>query len=294
MNRHLSHILPFLLFMVSACTKTIEIDLPQHDSKTVVNCFFQVDSLFSLEVGKSFSIFDKRPSPIKSAKVELFTEGQSIDTFYYDGERYRSHIYPEVNKNYHIEVTTTEGELASADSYIPNTPILEFISLEDSVYTDEEGLFIAQLKVIISDTSYADNFYELKLLGKSVNFQNDSILLEAYYDLINDQVFKEEELLAYYPESLVFSNALFKGEDYAMTVNFRWGSSHDTYDGLIIILRAVTKEYYEYKKSLTLHIERQSGDIWDGVGAPIEMVSNIDNGYGIFAGYSELIQIVNK
>ena len=36
-----------------------------------------------------------------------------------------------------------------------------------------------------------------------------------------------------------------------------------------------------------LHFENQIGDIWDGTGNPVNLYSNVENGYGIFAGYSE-------
>lgn len=293
MKNYLAPTLLLFLLTAMSCVKTIEIDLPEHDPKAVVNCLFQTDSLFSLELKRSHSIFDTIPLPLTNATVELFNGGQIIDTFYYDEGRYHSHIFPQRNTNYHIEVAMSEGEKVTSDSYIPNTPILEFLSLKDSIYTDNEGDFISQMNIVVSDTSYSDNYYELKLLYKFINYQNDTVVSSVYYDLINDPVLENVGLLNYYPDYLIFSDALFNGEDYQMTINFRQGSNAESY-GLIIILRAVTKEYYEYRKTLTLHIEGKAGDIWNGVGEPLQMVSNINNGYGIFAGYSETIKEVNQ
>ena len=285
---------PIVALLATACTKVIEIDLPQHEPKAVVNCFFTTDSLFSLTLDRSYSIFDTMVPPIGNAEVTLWEEGIPIDTFYFSGEYYQSHEYPKQGKNYHIEVNSPHLGSVLADSYIPPSPILKSVSIRDSVYRDTEGYFVSQAKITIDDPGFSDNYYELRMLSKSKVSWSDSAITSVYYDLKNDPILENEGLLPYYPDSVVFGDALFDGKEQTIRVNYRRGISNREYYELVVILRAVTKEYYQYKKSLILHLAGQESDIWDGSGSPLQMSSNIKGGYGIFTGYSEVIRILHK
>jgi hypothetical protein len=46
----------------------------------------------------------------------------------------------------------------------------------------------------------------------------------------------------------------------------------------ILELRSISKEFYAYKKRLIRHVENQCSDIWDGMGNPLPMYSNIEMG----------------
>jgi hypothetical protein len=72
----------------------------------------------------------------------------------------------------------------------------------------------------------------------------------------------------------------------------------------IFLLRTVTKEYYLYHKTLLEHYHNQELinnptieelSLMQITGRPIDVYSNIEGGYGIFAGYSTFIyEIDNK
>ncbi|MBN2777107.1 MAG: DUF4249 family protein, partial [Bacteroidales bacterium] len=52
--------------------------------------------------------------------------------------------------------------------------------------------------------------------------------------------------------------------------------------------RSISKEMYDYRKSLIKHVyNQQTGDV-QLFGDPVPMFSNIKNGLGVFAGYSEV------
>jgi hypothetical protein len=62
----------------------------------------------------------------------------------------------------------------------------------------------------------------------------------------------------------------------------------------ILRFRAVSKNYYQFKNDFHQHLESGYYDIWDGTGEVVRLNGNIQNGYGIFAGYSEVIDTLQK
>jgi hypothetical protein len=67
----------------------------------------------------------------------------------------------------------------------------------------------------------------------------------------------------------------------------------DVSDNPTILLRNVSYNYYQYKRNLYQHINNQNTsryDIYDVFkGDPMDLYSNVKNGLGIFAAYSQTL-----
>ena len=63
---------------------------------------------------------------------------------------------------------------------------------------------------------------------------------------------------------------------------------------MTVHFRSVSKNYYNYGKALVIHTNNQEGDIWNGCASPVPMITNIENGFGIFAGYSTDTVTISK
>ena len=48
----------FSIFIISACSRTTEIDIPSQDKRLVVNCYFTPDSTWQVYVGQSTFVLD--------------------------------------------------------------------------------------------------------------------------------------------------------------------------------------------------------------------------------------------
>ena len=131
-----------------------------------------------------------------------------------------------------------------------------------------------------------------------ISFQDD-IEQENYYDIpikngqtqgIYEPVLLADADLSYFPSSFYFSDNLINGILYELKIPY---PPMETLD-----FRTVSKNYYLFRKYWTKHYSNQQNDNnvssvndWDifpllFMGEPIEMFTNIENGYGIFAGYS--------
>lgn len=294
---NISIVVLFIIF--NSCSKEIIIDIPSPESKPVLNCLFTNDSIFKVHLSRSTSVFDE-PFAFKDGEdIKLFIKDDLADSLVWNNGFYRSVITPRHNIPYRIE-WKKEGKVITSTDYIPDKVSIGPSFFRDSVSVDEEGNYISQLKIEIRDTSIKKKFFELKLitiLKPSDDFGPD--LARAWYLDSSDPVIDAEGLLDYYPRSLVFSDKLFNNKSYVLTVNFQsafhisemyLGQEYD----LIVKLYFISENYYKYKKALIIHTYNQNSDIWDGMGNPVPMFTNIEGGYGIFAGYAIDVDTLTK
>ncbi len=302
-------ILLLLILVISSCYKEVKIDIPEQNILPVVNSIFQTDSVISLDIRKTQTILENKPTEITDAVVTLFEDGQVREVLEFQGDLFTSNTIAKVNVEYAIEIEIPGFETVTAKEKLVDFPKVFSSSYSDSVYIGDEGDLFSQATIEIENT--ADNdYFELNMFLRILDaeqseheedFFNRSIGSILYFDpILNDIVIQNEGLLSYVPSILVFSDELMPEGKYTLRVNYRPFNSNIYSDNpdadivLVMKLRKVSKNYYEYKKTLIRHIETQFGDIWDGVGEPVPLFTNIENGYGIFAGYSEVTDTIYK
>jgi len=287
-NPRIAIILVFLSCFILGCEKEVQIDLPEHKTQPVLNCLFSQDSIFKVHLSKTVSIVNNFSSKISDATVHLYENELFIEELTFDGNIYTSTILPKTNIKYQIKVNTPKFQNITAFDYTPSKPNFISTSYQENVYTDEEGYDMSQLTIEFQDNPNKKNYYEVVFYAK----EETSIPFVPYFDeKNNDPVLLNEELLKLAPEILVFSDELFNGTTYKLKINY---SSIEDNLGLKIYFRHITENYYNYKKRLIIHLYNQEHDIWEGVGEPVTMYTNIEGGYGIFAGYSEITKLLKN
>ncbi len=299
----------FILFTIciQACTKEVELDLPQHNSMIVVNSVFNNDSLLTVHISKSNGMFQNSRPWVESAIIKLYQNDELIETnelIPTDSGLYISNFVAQESNSYKLEISSSGLNSIECKDLLPTKPILGSISFKDSIYVDEDRFPISQARILIHDSFNKKNFYEVKFKLKYIlpDESKYRITDAISYRKNSDIVLQNENILDYYPKTLVFSDELFNGQDYNMHIDFAGPISITAYNGqmehqgydftLIVYFRSISENYYKYKKQLTKHLYNQEGDIWEGVGDPIQMYTNIDGGYGIFAGYTQIIDTV--
>lgn len=97
------------------------------------------------------------------------------------------------------------------------------------------------------------------------------------------------------PATLLFSDKLFNGQAFELRASFgaynRQGN--DISGNIRLVLRSVSRSYYQYRKSWTRHLYNQGvqglgGDLAQTLflGDPTRMYSNVNGGYGVVVGYA--------
>jgi len=130
------------------------------------------------------------------------------------------------------------------------------------------------------------------MTGEFIGIWREPIYIDvnytAYPGPVTDPILKSEGLPIH-----VFSNELIKVNEYTITLNFTNGSFSSSGDDVLVAnlrptileLRSVSYDYYRYAKQKYLY-EVNFQPEFGRSNPTFSLYSNIDKGYGIFAGYA--------
>lgn len=256
----------------------------------VVACLFSPDSVLTMRLSALQNMYETDIVYIQNAQVNIIEENALPITLYYKGNGiYKNDsLIPEPGKNYQLNVIAADYPSLTSNCRLPalnNKPII--LSTKDSVGIDQEGEYFSELQIQISDNPSQKNYYEIRL---SAVFDTSTYFPYRSVEIFgNDPVIENENDLQYYPSSFVFSDELINGSIYNLRLNYHipvsiTNGTVNTKHKLYMRFNCISEEYYQFKKKLFRHFATQIGGIWEPA-EPAQMYSNINGGYGIFAGY---------
>ena len=280
----------FLLISIvfSSCTKQISIIFPKQTPKLVVNSIFTNDRVIIVNLSQTIEYNSTEKIIITNAECKLFCNNEFIEILEnHKNGLYTSSIIPETGKNYKISISCDDFETVSANSYIPEYPNkFQYDTIPSVIFDPDDGLgvFYTNASIYIEDIPTQNNFYQLKLkLKKKKNSSLSFSEIHRYRS--DDPIIVSEGIQAYHANILLFSDKLFNGKNY--TINFQHAFPTSFYDTVLLIIetKSLTQDYFNYLKSSIIQTNHQSStnDIL-AIGEPIEIYTNIENGYGIFSG----------
>ena len=280
--RHFYSILAFLIILYSllSCKKVIDIELPAADPKIVVNSFFTNNSPIKVHLSKSIGTLESLYPECTDASVIMKENNIIIDTMYFKSGYYYSHILAGSEKNYALEVHTPGMEPVSCEDLIPERTILKSLICTDSVLTDEDGMIINELKIEFQDPA-GPSFYEVELSAEDTT---RNYIWRPWFKKNTDPIITSTGLLDYEPRTLIFTDKMFDGKHTTVKVYFSYDWEHNY--KLKFFFRSISESYFRYKEKQFAYLFSLDNDIFRGMSEPINLYSNINGGYGIFAGYS--------
>ncbi len=332
---HYTYLFTFIL-LFTACsddsfTSVVEVDIPDLGDKLVVNCIFQPDTGFIVNVSKSVSILDNedvRDISIDNASIELYEDGQLLTNEFiyqnmpniYDDEvmRYYANINPEVGKEYRIKVSAPDFEPVEAVAQIPlPLPSLNVYISDSNHYDSINEEEFLEVTIEFQDNGSIDNYYFLNLhvtntaevvlvdaTGAPILDENGDLIYvteqrrSPYYMRTYDLSFEKIEAFDDLdPEDSgrvflgndinTFNDELFNGNNKEILVYIdKWNLEH--FDQLIFQLGSIDRSYYLYHRSRILQYDVDDNPFAE----PILIHNNIENGFGIFTGFTSIEKII--
>ncbi len=293
---HLSFKWLFLFLLLFSCQREIEFSTELQERKLVANSFFFPDSSIRIFLNYSRSFNELQMDIFKDLTLNIIDGDGILYDVRCDSSYYYSSIglIPKAGCAYTISANLLGFDEVFATDTIPGEISIPVnLSKKDSVYFDVDlGYYLSSITFAINDNYSNKDYYELWLMTVDTMFGyiNKQIVQPTShdYDILN------ENSAEIYTQSVLFSDSLFNGKTRSFSFYFVPPMISDLESGtkrifreylLIIHFRQVSKNYYYYKKSLIKHLSNQEGDYWTGTGMPLDVYSNVANGYGIFASY---------
>ena len=300
-----------LLFALSSCEQVIEPDLPEHTPRLVLHAFFTADGIWTAYVGRSSGILESRPRDERSvadASVELLAGDRVIEEMKFL-EAARVYAFEdstlEVGETYSLQVSVPGFTTIRATDAIPGpvpTSILSYRT-DTSVRSGSETSREFLIELEIQDPPDEANYYQISMYqvatGRGV-WRYEGILSTKDPSIVADNGVDESpvEGESFSGEAPYFKDTLFDGRTHEIELTYggvsvlrediaqgsevaeddQGPSNLKTYLQILYISAA----YYEYLKTARLHDSTRDNPFAE----PLSVYSNVENGYGIFAGYS--------
>lgn len=271
-----------LSLFVFSCSKEVEIDWQNDSQKYVIGCLFTSDETMKLFAFKTSYVLDDTTFFADGLDVEIYKN----ETLAWSGSgtgqgEYPIPVYAEADTKFKIILKDKNGLTISAEDNIPRNVLIDKATYLFPVYEDIYGSKFGKVSLSFQDEAKDKNFYELVILNKDSSI-NQSFNITSSVITLNNESDPNS------PGTILFTDELFNGQQLDLNIFV------NSYDEPIIVLKNVSCNYYEYRKSLETHFYNQNVDrenIYELFkGDPIELYSNVTNGLGIFAGYTQAIK----
>lgn len=282
-----------LMSALCGCELVVDVDIPIEKNTLVLNSLFNPDSTWKARVSLSRHILDEAPySYVDNALIVVFEDETPIDTLQFDSLGYYRSINgrPQAGKNYSMRAVTADHGNAFASSWCPKPILAEFSPIQSTI--GESGIPEYAFTISFHDLAGQD-FYQVMAISEyrytnphtGQGFVNRSNV----HIWSDDEGIDDDEIANI--EGFFFPDVLFDGKDFSVNVKMQpnmWGGNAKA--KYYIYFRAVSKDYYKYKVTSLL----QNYTSGDPFAQPVNVYNNIENGFGIFAGFTQSVLVVEQ
>lgn len=276
-----------VLIMLTACEKTVFIELPEIEKKIVMNGLITPNNGLWLNLSQSVSTYEPSATSFKpdtDAIVQYYQNGDFITSIYCSDDRgdyYETDFKPQPGYEYKITVDSYGMPETSTVVRIPypvevssfDTTIVINRRMIDNTYFDETEFFV---DLNIPDPEDISNYY---MLG--IYYLEDGRYqpLEASTEDINMNIYIQDGL-----NILAWSDQIFNGQTIEFMINFRMIEDTGFETEILVTLYSIEEEYFKYLKSYAQNFTILNEDAL--LYEPVRVYSNISGGFGIVAAAS--------
>jgi hypothetical protein len=265
----------FIIFLLFSCETIVNVNLPKHNPKIVVNSINSPEFPWVVDLSLSKGILESGDIKMLSgAKVGIYENGESIALL----KEIKNGLYaavdkmPKVGIDYQLKVSAKGFKPVSADCHIPKVVTINDVTT-NVLQSDERK----ELEFIISfaDPPKTDNYYSFSVYanGYAVYFSSNDLVFQ---DEENSFEFSGRRFSGY---KAIFDDSVLKGCTYSLKIYIDLDNKGNKYE---IVLSSLSKEYYLYLITRRTQAENEDNPFAE----PVMVFNNINGGFGIFTGYN--------
>lgn len=300
MKAKLTYLLGLIFCLgILSCEKKLNFESEVTTSKIVVNSAFSPEKQWNVNVSNSRSIIDTEElQPISDATVSIFKGGEFLENLIHQTEGiYIGSSDIESDQEYTVEVSAPNYEAVTSSSFAPSGH-LEINAIDTTFVDSEYGNSIdLNFDLNVRDNQSGRNYYGVSLKADMRDVQSGSITHRSLYLSSSDIAFGASNDEKEYGEILIFNDLLMDQNNYNLSLevqdiiyNFYQTIDSDgnsvlvpseKLDKLYVTIYSYSRDLYLHNKSMKNYYEFND----DPFSQPTQVHTNIDGGFGIFAGY---------
>lgn len=289
-------VLLLLVLLSMGCERDLELNIPDEGNKLVVFAPFSNQRPIELQLwrGDNFSIDSF--ILLTGAEVNLFENGtfrerlENVNSSTLSIPVYQSATIPKMGNAYSVEVSFPGFPSISSSSSIPAFSPNTIVGVEDVQLTDQSrsgALYTVKAYFIFSDSMDIENFYHLKVFQDieriSLISEGDTSISTRRIEIGPSVIENDNNMVLSFDGGMLFDDENFDGKSYFLQFWYTTNLNRDERLGkLHVQLKNTSEEYYLYYTSLS----RQLTSPGPPNSEPVIVYNNIEQGLGIFAGYT--------
>lgn len=285
------------------CTSTISVDFEPLPDKAVLNSTLYPDSLITAHISHSIAPGENISKAfIDDAEVEVFINGISkgyMNKIGSSGQYILPDVYPVAGDRIRMEAHTRNYDPITSEIIFPSD--VKILSVDTFLVTNIEDRAQKDLQIYIrfKDPANVKNHYMFTAFWevKEIRYEKERLYTyPAYLNLKEEFLFENNNNLINGWDSGetnykgIFTDDQINGQEYTLKViNEKTLSLYDedsvtSIRKLVLNLYSVSQSFYSYQLSLLRKQEAEINFGESGLKEPVQLYSNIDNGYGLFSG----------
>ncbi len=279
--------LALLLLLFGGCETVVDVDLPGEEPQLVVHGFASPDRTWSVDVKRSARVLGMdEVEVVPDALVEIERPDGSIETLAFKDGRYVSSKRPAGGSAYTLRVSAPGfAGVVAADS-VPNAVPFSAVTRIEGPGGPPRRLFA----LTFADPPDRRDYYRAAVTVRNV--LHDGTLKTGLVSfttgdasVLAEHRLSLETLDTFQGYEAFFTDMRFAGSTHTLEVTIK--EPPMTPDiarrSYVLALRRVSEAYYLYARSLEAYDEAYENPFME----PARLWSNVQGGYGIFAGYAE-------
>jgi len=282
-----SIILFFLAIILFSCEKIIPFTGDVTQPKIVVNSLFQSDNFWEVHVSSSLSVIDTGSlSNIENASVLILdNQNNLVEVLSHDSLGfYKGTTIPQAGQQYKIEVSAPGYVSINAEDQLPESINISNVDTSSSSIGDNERMDIS---ITFTDPINFSNYYRLEIeIG--LIYEDDFGTME-YFEFPASMILEDPVFENYgggpVTQGLFVDNS-FNGEEKTIEIQIdniikEFDKADELeIDHIRLYLYNITEPTYLFSKSYQVYGNANGNPF----AQPVQVFSNVTNGFGIFAG----------
>lgn len=276
-NNILSLLIAFA--MLSSCETIIDYDLPREADKLTIDTKLLVGDTVAVIIGTSiYSLENSDPGLPKNASVKLYENNVEVATLKYRANSQSSFSPNSYTCDYRISENNTYKVEAALNGY-PTAFGEQLVKESIPVETVAFDTNTRDLEFTFIDPASKDDFYLITIIERTQSYRyaytTDDIAINFFDDQYFEDPFGESEK---YGLNGYLSDQYFNGKTKTVRLNipqFSTGYDDEKFRFQVELWR-VSADLYEHER--TKAISHTSDNPFS---EPVQVYSNIENGYGI-------------
>lgn len=266
-----------LCFLNFSCKQNVKFEF-EHHPKLTFNCILNPDSIIKADLSESRGIGSTSDFVlVENAEIKLFEEGKLLGTMKDLGKGEYNYFYqPKSGLNYKVEIYKDGYDYCEAITYVPELPKIECLKIPAN-----RDIYSLDISIKIYDNPGKDYYwYSSFVIDPKTGEKRNSFLLDIttspFFDDFNKYIESEARFGYWYLYMLRIVDEENDGTILHWKME-RWKNPDISDYNQVLV---VDEHYDKYLKSSIQMNMSENNQI--AANEPVQIYSNISNGYGIF------------